>query len=175
MKPLQQVAQSYLALSEGARQLDDAHFEDAAASYRRAMDISRTIPGDEAFDYAGFDAIANTGLSSALVQLGQYADALLSTDIALRYFNRRGELHKDEGKDWISAVLNRARALEGVGQLQEALKEFRTVGEMITERKGELKSKETLQHQVAQSVKKLEALLPPGKKPGYKAWWEFWS
>lgn len=175
MKPLKQVGYSYLALSEGEKQLQEGCFEEAAASYRRAIEVSRTIPQDEAFDYDGFDAISHTGLSGALVKLGHYAEALQSTEIALRYFNRRGELHQEEGQLWIDAVRNQAAALEGVGCFEEALKAFRTVGEMITEKKGELKNKEEQQLTIQQSIRKLEAALP-GKKPAaYKAWWEFWS
>ncbi len=175
MKPLKQVGQSYLALNEGEKQLEQGLFEEAAATYRRAMDVSRTIPQEEAFDYNGFDAIAHTGLSCALVRMERYIETLESVEIALRYFNRRGELNQDEGKQWIDAVYNRAAALEGVGRFDEALKAFRIVSEMIAERKGELKNKEELQQAVAQSIKRAETALP-GKKPAdYKAWWEFWA
>ncbi len=175
MKPLKEVGLSYLALSEGEHELQQGLFENAAASYRRAMEVARTIPEDEAFDYDGFDAIAHTGLSGALVKLERYADALDSTERALRYFNRRGELHQDEGKQWIEAVLNRASALEGIGRFEEALNAFRTVGEMMSERKGELRNKERQQRIIEQHIKKLEAVLPDKKPAGYKAWWEFWS
>ncbi len=175
MKPLKQVGQSYLALSDGERQLQEGLFEESATSYRRAMVVARTIPQEEAFDYDGFDAIAHTGLSGALVMFERYADALHSSDIALRYFNRRGELHQEEGKQWIAAVHNRAAALEGAGRLEEALITYRIVGEMIAERKGDLKNKEELQSSIQQKIKNLEAALPAKKPAGYKAWWEFWS
>jgi len=175
MKPLKQVGQSYLALSEGERQLQQNLVDEAAATYRRAIEVSRTIPQDEAFDYDGFDAIAHAGLSCALVKLGRYAETLASTEIALRYFNRRGELNQDEGKQWIDVVGNRAIALEGVGRADEALKAFRLVGEMIAERKGGLPNKEEQQQSIAYAIKRLEAVVP-GKKPAdYKAWWEFWA
>ncbi len=175
MKPLKQVGQAYLALIEGEKQIQEGLFEEAAASYRRAMEVSRTIPHDEAFDYDGFDAISHTGLSGALIKLERYAEALQSTDIALRYFNRRGELHKDEGQQWIDAVYHRAAALQGVGQLDEALKAYRTAGEMITEKKGELKNRAERQQTIEQHIKQLEEALPAKKPAGYKAWWEFWS
>ncbi len=104
MKPLIQVGQSYLALSQGEQQLQDARYEEAAASYKRALEVSRTIPEEEAFDYDGFDALCHTGLSGAYIKLERYAEALQSADIGLRYFNRRGELQQDEGKQWIAAV-----------------------------------------------------------------------
>ena len=175
MKPLIQVGHSYLALSQGEQQLRDALYEEAAESYNRALDVSRSIPKEEAFDYDGFDALCHTGLSGAYVKLGRYAEALHSAEIGLRYFNRRGELHQDEGKQWIEAVLNRASALEGIGRFEEALNAFRTVGEMMSERKGELRNKERQQRIIEQHIKKLEAVLPDKKPAGYKAWWEFWS
>jgi len=175
MKPLKQVGQSYLALIDGERQLQQGLFEDAAATYRRAMEVSRTIPQDEAFDYDGFDAIAHAGLSSALVKMERYPETIESADIALRYFNRRGELNQDEGKLWINVVYNRAAAFEGVGRFEEALKAFRIVSEMIAERKGEQKNREELLQAVVQSITRVEGLLK-GKKPAdYKAWWEFWA
>ncbi len=175
MKPLQQVGQAYLALSEGERQFHQALYDESVATYRRAMDISRTIPQDEAFDYDGFDAIAHTGLSGALVELGRYAQALDSTDIALRYFNRRGELHKDEGRQWIEAVHHRAAALEGVGRSEESLKAYCMVSEMILEKKGELKNREEQQHAVGRAIKRLETAMHAKKPVDYKAWWEFWA
>ncbi len=175
MKPLLQVGHSYLALSQGEQQLRDALFEEAAESYKRALEVSRSIPEEEAFDYEGFDALCHTGLSGAYVKLCRYEEALHSAEIGLRYFNRRGELHQDEGKQWIAAVLNRAQALEGTGRTEEALKAFRTAGEMIDERKGEMPNKVELQNMIEEHLSSLQALITDKKPAGYKAWWEFWS
>lgn len=175
MKPLIQVGHSYLALSQGEQQLRDALFEEAAESYKRALEVSRSIPKEEAFDYDWFDALCHTGLSGAYVKLGLYAEALNSVEIGLRYFNRRGELHQDEGKQWIAAVYNRAQALDGIGQTEEALRGYRIAGEMIAERKGDLPGKEELQRIIDEHVAKLQFLTADKKPAGYKAWWEFWS
>ncbi len=175
MKPLIQVGHSYLALSQGEQQLRDALYEEAAESYKRALEVSRSIPIEEAFDYEGFDALCHTGLSGAYVKLGRYAEAIHSADIGLHYFNRRGELHQDEGKQWIAAVLNRAQALGGIGQTEEALRTYRIAGEMIAERKAELPGKEELQQLIVEHVSKLQPLVADKKPAGYKAWWEFWS
>ncbi len=178
MKPLQQVSQSYVALFEADKQLQQGEPEAAEASCRRAIEISRTIPHDEAFDYVGFDAIAHTTLAGALLLLQRYAEALESTEIALRYFNRRGELHQDEGKQWIDAVRYHAAALEGIQRLSESLKAYRTAAEMIIERKGEVLNKEGLQHNIAEAITRLEKALQrteQQKPANYKAWWEFWS
>jgi tetratricopeptide (TPR) repeat protein len=175
MKPLIQVGHSYLALSQGDQQFREAQYEEAAESYKRALEVSRTIPEEEAFDYEGFDALCHTGLSGVYVKLECYAEALKSADIGLRYFNRRGELHKDEGRQWIAAVFNRALALEGTKRMDEALKSYRMAGEMIAERKGEMPDKQQLQSLIAGHISRLEALIPDKKPSGYKAWWEFWS
>ncbi len=175
MKPLIQVGHSYLALSQGEQQLRDALYEEAAESYKRALEVSRSIPKEEAFDYDGFDALCHTGLSGAYVKLGRYEEALCSSEIGLRYFDRRGELHKEEGKQWIAAVLNRAQALEGTGRWEEALKAYQIASEMIAERKGELPAKEELQQLIEERVSKLQPLTADKKPAGYKAWWEFWS
>jgi tetratricopeptide (TPR) repeat protein len=175
MKPLIQVGHSYLALSQGEQQLQDARYEEAAASYKRALEVSRTIPDQEAFDYDGFDALCHTGLSGAYIKLERFTEALQSADIGLRYFNRRGELQQDEGKQWIAAVCNRAQALEAAGRTDEALQAYRMAGEMIAERKGEMAGKEELQKMTAEHISKLQALTPDKKPAGYKAWWEFWS
>jgi tetratricopeptide (TPR) repeat protein len=175
MKPLIQVGHSYLALSQGERQLRDALYEEAAESYKRALEVSRSIPEEEAFDYEGFDALCHTGLSGAYVKLGRYAEAFQSAEIGLRYFNRRGELHQDEGKQWIAVVLNRAQALDGTGRTEEALKAFQITSEMIAERKGELPGKEDLQRLIEERIATLQALMADKKPAGYKAWWEFWS
>lgn len=175
MKPLIQVGQSYLALSQGEQQLRDARYEEALASYKRALEVSRSIPEEEAFDYEGFDALCHTGLSGAYIKLERFTEALQSADIGLRYFNRRGELQQDEGMQWIAAVYNRAQALEAAGRKEEALKAYRMAGEMIAERKGEMPGKEELQRLIAGHISKLEPLTPDKKPAGYKAWWEFWS
>ena len=175
MKPLVQVGHSYLALSQGEQQLHDSLYEEAAESYKRALEVSMSIPEEEAFDYEGFDALCHTGLSGAYVKLGRYAEALQSAEIGLRYFNRRGELHQDEGKQWIAAVLNRAQALEGTGRTEDALKAYQITSEMIAERKGELPGKEDLQRLIEERVSKLQLLTAEKKPASYKAWWEFWS
>jgi tetratricopeptide (TPR) repeat protein len=176
MKPLVQVGQAYMALSEGEEKLLAGLYEEAAASYKCAMIVSRTIPEDEAYDHQGFDALCHTGLSGALVELKQFQEALASADMALRYFNRRGELNQDEGKYWIAAVRNRAAALAGTGCTEESLHAYRMVSEMIAERKGEMADREDQLLMIAEHMSRLQALMPeknPGR--GYKAWWEFWS
>jgi len=175
MKPLVQVGQAYLALSEGEEKLLAGLLEEAAASYRRAMIVSRTIPEDEAYDHQGFDALCHTGLSGALVELKNFSEALASADIALRYFNRRGELNQDEGKYWIAAVRNRAAALAGTGRTEESLQAYRMVSEMIAERKGEMADREEQLRMIEEHISRLQAIIPEKKSAGYKAWWEFWS
>ena len=175
MKPLVQVGQAYMALSEGEENLRKGLFEEAAASYSRAMIVSRTIPEDEAYDHQGFDALCHTGLSGALVKLEQFKEALASADIAMHYFNRMGELNQDEGKHWINAVRSRAAALEGTGRPEESLKAYQMVSEMIAERKGEMPDKEEHLRIIGEHISRLKSAVS-GKKPaGYKAWWEFWS
>ncbi|MBN1929307.1 MAG: tetratricopeptide repeat protein [Chlorobiaceae bacterium] len=174
MKPLKEVAGAYLALSDAQRQLLESNYDDAAANCRKAMEISRTMPPEEAFDHAGFDAFCHAGLAEALAGLGSFDEALRSADKALHHFNRRGELNQDEGKLWISAVYSRALALDGLGRAEEAAPEFRKTIEMIDERKGETPGKERMKEVAAARITKIGAS-NQHKKPGYKAWWEFWS
>ena len=175
MKPLVQVGQAYMALSEGEEKLRNGLFEEAATSYNRAMTVSKTIPEDEAYDHQGFDALCHSGLSGALVKLEQFKEALASSDIALHYFNRRGELNQEEGKHWINAVRSRAAALEGTGRLEEALKAYQMVSEMIAERKAEMPDKDEQLRIIEQHISRLKSGVSDKKPAGYKAWWEFWS
>jgi len=174
MKPLKQVAQAYMALSEGEKKRQEGAFEEAASEYRCAMECSRTIPKEEVFDHGGFDALCHAGLSGALGKLDQYEESLVSAEIALRYFNRRGELNQDEGKQWITAVVSRALALARTGRSGEALNAFRMAGEMVAERKGELPDKETLQKMIGDNIAMLQTSMPEDSAKR-KAWWEFWS
>ena len=175
MKPLVQVGQAYMALSEGEEKFCAGLFEEAAASYNRAMTVSRTIAEDEAYDHQGFDALCHTGLSGALVKLKHYKEALASADIALYYFNRRGELNQDEGRHWINAVRYRAAALEGIGRSEDALQAYQMVSEMITERKAEIPDKVSLVQDIKQHISSLQVVVYNKKPASYKAWWEFWS
>ncbi len=175
MKPLREVAESYMALADAQRQLLEGAYEAAAASCRKAMDSSRRMPPEEAFDHAGFDAFCHAGLAEALARLGSNEAALHSADLALNYFNRRGELNQDEGKLWIMAVFSRALALDGLGRGADALKEFRKASEMLAERKGETPAREALLAEAAGRIDALGSLAKPEKPAGYRAWWEFWS
>ena len=175
MKPLKQVGESYFLLSQGEKQIEGAAFEEAEQSYRLAMTTALTIPTEEAFDYDGFDAIAHAGISSALIGLGRYNEALASVAEALRYFNRRGDLHSAEGSLWIAVICNKARALESLERKDEAIKYYRMAGEMIAEKKGEIKQRDLLTELIEQGLQRLEGAKPATAKQGYKAWWEFWS
>lgn len=163
-----------MALSEGERKLQEEKYDAAAVDYRRAMEVTHTIPEEEVFDHDGFDALCHAGLSDALSKLERYGESLASADQALRYFNRRGELHQDEGKHWIAAVVSRAVALARTGQPAEALKAFRMADEMIAERKGDMPERERLQKMIDSNISMLQTSMPEdtAKK---KAWWEFWS
>jgi tetratricopeptide (TPR) repeat protein len=175
MKPLREVAESYMALANAQRQLLEGSYEEAAANCRKAMDVSRTMPPEEAFDHIGFDAFCNAGLAEALARLGLFTESLQSADIALHHFNRRGELNQDEGKLWISAVFSRALAFDGLGRKREALDEYRKASEMVAERKADTPGRETMLAEAAGRIAELERSVKPEKPAGYKAWWEFWS
>lgn len=175
MKPLREVALAYKALSDAERQFLDGSYEEAAASCRMAMQESAKIPETEAFDHAGFDAFCHASLSASLGKLKRFEESLASSDKALFYFNRRGELNQDDGKLWIKAVFSRAIAFEGLGRKEDALKEFLKAGEMLMERKGEIPGRDELQNTIDEHVASLKASVPALSKPGYKAWWEFWS
>ena len=164
-----------MALSEGESKLRESAFDDAVSKYQKAMAFTRTIPEDEVFDHDGFDALCCAGLSEALGQLARYEESLASADKALRYFNRRGELHQDEGKQWIAAVVSRALALARIGRSEEALKAFQMAGEMVAERKGELPDKEKLQKMIDDNIAMLQNSIMPEGSAKRKAWWEFWS
>ncbi|EAT58017.1 DUF3856 domain-containing protein [Chlorobium ferrooxidans] len=175
MKPLQEVAMAYKALSDAERHYLDGAYEAAAESCRKAMEESGKIPDTEAFDHSGFEAFCHASLSAATGRLCRFEESLASADRALYYFNRRGELNQDDGKLWIKAVFSRAIALEGLGRSGEALGEFRKSGEMLAERKGEMPGRDELKQQIDSSIAKLQSSVPSKSKPGYKAWWEFWS
>lgn len=175
MKPLKEVAGAYMALSGAQHQLVAGEYEEAAENCRKAMEISRTMPPEEAFDHIGFEAFCHAGLAEALAGLGRFDESLASADLALRHFNRRGELNQDDGKLWISAVFSHALALDGLGRSGEALPEFRKAVEMLDERKGETPGKARMKSVAAERIAALGKPQKEGKPEGYKAWWEFWS
>ncbi len=175
MKPLREVGEAYMALATAERQILDGDFVASAQSSRKAMELSRMIPAEEAFDHHGFDAFCQASLALAEAKSDRFEECREASDSALHYFNRRGELNQEDGKFWIKAVFSRALALDALGQGKEALAEFRKAGEMIAERTGELPGKEEMQRTAQHAISRLESLYPGAKKPGYKAWWEFWS
>lgn len=175
MKPLREVAESYMALDEADRSYRSEAYEEAIAACRKAMEASRAIPESEAFDHDGFDAYSLAIMAGAEGRLGRFEEALRTADRSLRYFNRRGELSQDEGRLWITAVYGRGVALEGLGRREEAIRELRKCAEMIDERQGELAGREALRADCVDRAERLEAVAAPGKRPGYRAWWEFWS
>jgi hypothetical protein len=46
---------------------------------------------------------------------------------------------------------------------------------MLNERKGDLPGREEMQRTIDERIASLKAAVPALSKPGYKAWWEFWS
>ncbi|MCW8797733.1 MAG: tetratricopeptide repeat protein [Prosthecochloris sp.] len=175
MKPLKEVAMSYMALSEAQKKLEEGAYGEAAAESSKAMDFSKTMPPGETFDHDGFDALCYAVLASARAGLGEYDACLEAAGRALHYFNRRGELQQDEGKQWIAVVFSRGVAFHETGVYDEALKNLNMAGEMITERKGELPGKETMLKEIERRKTMLLEEEKSQRKPGYKAWWEFWS
>jgi len=166
---------SYMALAEAQKKLQDGMYLEAAAESRKAMEISRTMPPEEAFDHDGFDGLCHAALAAAEAGLGEYEACLRSAERALRYFNRRGELQQDEGKQWIATVFSRGVALHETGSSVEAEKVLRMAGEMIAERKGDLPGKEHMSGDIEKRLAALREAGQPLHKPGYRAWWEFWS
>jgi hypothetical protein len=175
MKPLREVAMSYMALAEAQKKLQDGMYAEAAAESRKAMEISRTMPPEEAFDHEGFEGLCHAALASAEAGLGAYSECLQSAERALRYFSRRGELQQNEGKGWIAVVFSRAVALQETGSPEEAAKGLRIAGEMIAERKGELPGREEMLREIERRLSVLRNVPKPAEKPAYRAWWEFWS
>jgi tetratricopeptide (TPR) repeat protein len=175
MKPLKEVAHSYMALAEAENQILGGRYDEAADNCRKAMELSRSIPSEEAFDHAGFDAFCHARLSDALRKLGKFQESLEAADKALGYFNRRGELDREDGKFWIAAVLSRAAGLLECGSVDEGAKALAMAREMITEKKGELPGKEEMLMEIDRRLAGRSSAAGKSKKPGYRAWWEFWS
>jgi tetratricopeptide (TPR) repeat protein len=175
MKPLREVAQSYMALANAERQIIEGSFDDAVESCLEAIETSGTIPSGEAFDHAGFDAFCQARLSEALGKLGKFVESLDAADKALHYFNRRGELNLEDGKLWIAAVFSRGIALQETGFASEGMKALGTAKEMITERKGELPGREAMLVEIEKRLACTGSAAMASKKPAYRAWWEFWS
>ncbi|NTW83270.1 MAG: DUF3856 domain-containing protein [Chlorobiaceae bacterium] len=175
MKPLKEVAQAYVALAEAERQIQQKMYREAADNCLKAMEISRTIPAEEAFDHSGFDAFCHARLSEALCMLGIFGDSLASAEKALFYFNRRGELNQEDGKFWIAAVFSRGVSLQETGMASEGTKALGTAREMIAERKGELPGRETMLADIERRLAGSDNQAKPAGKQGYRAWWEFWS
>ncbi|NTV07331.1 MAG: DUF3856 domain-containing protein, partial [Chlorobium limicola] len=70
---------------------------------------------------------------------------------------------------------SRAVAMQETGSPEEAAKGFRIAGEMIAERKGELPGREDMLREITERLSVLGKESKPAEKPGYRAWWEFWS
>jgi len=121
------------------------------------------------------DGLCYAALASAQAGMAEYVECLHSAERALRYFNRRGELQKDEGKQWISVVFSRGIALQETGALEDAAKTLGMAREMIAERKGELPGREEMLREIAERLSVSGGLSKSAQKPGYRAWWEFWS
>jgi len=175
MKPLREVAGAYAALGKAERELGEGLFEAAALSCRNAMDVSRTVPAEEVFDHAGFDAFCHAWLSRALGELGRFDESLAAAELSIGYFSRRGELQEEAGKMWITAVMQRALAFDALGRQEEALVELQKGVEMLQERKGEMAQKEAYLREASLRIARLEDFQKQAKPSGYKAWWEFWS
>ncbi|MEC9486958.1 MAG: DUF3856 domain-containing protein [Prosthecochloris sp.] len=174
MKPLKQVAQAYMSVSRGEALLQEGKPEQALQEYRHAMEVTRTIPAEEVFDHDGFDALCNAGLADAFRLLGRHQESLEAAEQALGYFSRRGELHEDEGRQWITAVICRAAALGRTSRQADALKVFEMAEEMLEEKKGEMADREERLEMVRSSIATLRSSVP-GNRENRKAWWEFWS
>lgn len=175
MKPLKEVAMAYMALSEAQKKQEAGISAEAAAHSRDAMAAAAAIPPEEAFDHDGFKALCHAVLAAAQVGLGHYDEALESSDIALRYFNRRGELQQDEGVQWITVVFSQAVALHETGSPEEAVKKFTMAEEMITERKREFPGKHAMEQEIRHRLVLLRDTVKPAEKQTRRAWWEFWS
>ncbi|HED31698.1 MAG TPA: DUF3856 domain-containing protein [Prosthecochloris aestuarii] len=175
MKPLKEVAHSYMALGEAQKRLEDREYSLAAEAAVKAMKISSGMPPGETFDHDGFDALCYAVLASAQAGQGLYDDCLVSADRALRYFQSRGELQQEEGKQWISVMFSRGVSLHELGRKKDALQALETAGEMIAERKGELPGRERMLEEIERRVSGLGEDSSSSRTSGYKAWWEFWS
>ncbi len=92
METAQKVQEALKSWKEGDRLFAVGDFASSVSSYKRALDLSRSLPPEEEFDHLGFEASCNAGLSGSLGRLGKHTESLVAADAALAFFDRCGDM-----------------------------------------------------------------------------------
>lgn len=156
---------------DGDRKFDGGDFAGSAASYQRALALSRSLPPEEEFDHPGFEASCHAGLSGALGRLGRHEESLAAADAALAFFDRVGNMYAAEAGKWIMAVVNRGAALAMLDRPREALEAFERAKRMLSDRGI---SNPQWSAMVDQNISAVRGMLRTSEASP-KPWWKFWS
>jgi len=174
MDTAEKVREALKSWKEGDRLFDAGNFAGSVSSYKRALDLSRSLPTEEEFDHLGFEASCNAGLSGSLGRLGRHAESLVAADAALVFFDRSGNMYPVEAGKWMMAVVNRGAALAMLSRPNEALEAFKRAKKMLSERG--MNSVENRQwiSIVDQNISSVQTMLRGGAQKS-SPWWKFWS
>ncbi len=134
MDTAKKVREALKSWKEGDGLFDAGDFAGSASSFKRALDLSISLPPEEDFDHPGFEASCNAGLSGSLGRLGRHRESLAAADAALAFFDRCGDMYPVEQGKWLMAVVNRGAALAMLDRPRDALEAFQRAKKMLSER-----------------------------------------
>jgi tetratricopeptide (TPR) repeat protein len=174
MDTAEKVRESLKSWKEGDRLFDTGDFAGSATSYRRALDLSRSLPAEEEFDHAGFEASCNAGLSGSLGRLGKHRESLAAADAALTFFDRHGDMYPVEAGKWMMAVVNRGAALAMLDRPREALEAFQRAKKMLSDRGMNDAANREWMAMVNQNISSVQNVMRGGSKKS-SPWWKFWA
>lgn len=189
MDTTEQVRQALIAWKQGDARFNAGDHELSVTHYRRALQLSRSLPAAEPFDHGVFEASCNAGLSGSLGRLGRHRESLEAANEALGFFDRAlpgsqakvGNMYPAESGKWLMASVNQGVALACLGRNEEALVSLLKAQALIRASGASAPGNEAwlatveqnirnVQRAVLQGPSRLDASSAP-KRP----WWRLWA
>ncbi len=173
MDTAEKVREALKSWKEGDGLFDAGDFAGSASSFKKALDLSISLPPDEDFDHPGFEASCNAGLSGSLGRLGRHRESLAAADTALAFFDRCGDMYPVEPGKWMMAVVNRGAALAMLDRPRDALEAFQRAKKMLSERGMNNAENRQWLTMVDQNISSVQRMVRSAAKSS--AWRKFWS
>jgi tetratricopeptide (TPR) repeat protein len=125
-------------MQDAYRQADMAfhqcNYQGSVDSYRKALRLCQSLPPEQEFDRARFEASVNAGLSGALGRLEKHMESFAAANMALAFYDQCGDNYLADTGRWLMAQVNQGAALAALGCFPAAIEALQRAKQIFTDK-----------------------------------------
>jgi tetratricopeptide (TPR) repeat protein len=125
-------------MQDAYRQADIAfhqgNYQGSVDNYQKAIRLCESLPAEQEFDRARFEASCYAGLSGALGRLEKHLESFAAANKALVFYDKCGDSYLADTGRWLMAQVNQGAALAALGCFAAAIEALQRAKQVFADK-----------------------------------------